>query len=110
MLPGSVADNVRHGVPEADVGAALVAAGLTADFAQRTARELSGGERARVALARALSRGPEVLLLDEPTAALDAAAAAHVAATVRDLAARGLGVCVVTHDAGFAGDREVALG
>jgi molybdenum ABC transporter ATP-binding protein len=62
-------------------------------------RELSGGERQRVALARALARDPEVLLLDEPLAALDA----HTKATVRGELAellRGLGLptVLVTHD------------
>jgi ABC-type multidrug transport system ATPase subunit len=101
MLPGTVRDNVLYAIEdprEGRVGDALRAAGLAEAFAGRGARELSGGEQARVALARALARDPEVLLLDEPTAALDHDTAAHVGATLRELADRGLGVCVATHD------------
>jgi ABC-type multidrug transport system fused ATPase/permease subunit len=105
MLPGTVADNVRHGLPDlADeaVGEALRAAGLTEGFAGRPAAALSGGEQARVGLARALSRRPEILLLDEPTAALDEAAAGRIGTTLRTLAADGIGICLSTHDLALA--------
>ena len=101
MLPGSVRANLAYALsdaPEPRLVSALAAAGLDPSFLARTASELSGGERARVGLARALTRDPEVLALDEPTAALDAAAADHVAATLLSLAASGLAIVLATHD------------
>lgn len=115
MLPGTVADNLRHGVPDlqaAELHGALADASLDLTLAARPAVELSGGERTRVALARALTRGPEALLLDEPTAALDPATAEQVGATLRRLCGRGLAVCLTTHDPAFADrwiDRQVTL-
>jgi putative ABC transport system ATP-binding protein len=101
MLEGDVRANLAYGLAEPDQAAlreSLAATGLEAAFLDRTARELSGGEAARVAVARALARDPVALLLDEPTAALDSAAAGAIEALVRDLAARGLGILLVTHD------------
>jgi ABC-type multidrug transport system fused ATPase/permease subunit len=99
MLPGDVRANLAYGLEApADLEGALAATGLDAGFMAREARQLSGGEAARVAVARALTRDPVALLLDEPTAALDREAAAPVEALVRDLAARGLGILIVTHD------------
>jgi ABC-type multidrug transport system ATPase subunit len=107
MLPGSVRENLAYGldpttVSEPRLSQALADAGLDATFLDRPSGELSGGEQARVALARTLTREPELLLLDEPTAALDAAASEHVGATLRTLARAGLGVVVATHDLPFA--------
>jgi ABC-type cobalamin/Fe3+-siderophores transport system ATPase subunit len=101
MLPGDVRANLAYGLdsPEAaPLGGALAATGLDPEFMHRPARELSGGEAARVAVARALARDPVALLLDEPTAALDRVAAGAIEALVRDLAARGLAILIVTHD------------
>jgi ABC-type iron transport system FetAB ATPase subunit len=116
MLPGDVRANLSYGLEdpaEAALASALAATGLDPGFMTRAARELSGGEAARVAVARALTREPGALLLDEPTAALDREAAAPVEALVRDLAARGLGILIVTHDepqAERVADARVELG
>ena len=68
-------------------------------FADRRPRQLSGGQAQRVAIARALAAEPDVLLLDEPLAGLDVAAAAAVRAVLRKVVARtGCAVMLVTHD------------
>jgi putative ABC transport system ATP-binding protein len=106
MLDGDVRANLAYGLDDPDDAAlaeALAATGLDASFMHRTAKELSGGESARVAVARALARDPGVLLLDEPTAALDAVATAAIEDLVGNLAARGLGIVIVTHDEAQAG-------
>ncbi|SFI26686.1 polar amino acid transport system ATP-binding protein/general L-amino acid transport system ATP-binding protein [Streptosporangium canum] len=68
--------------------------------------ELSGGQQQRVAIARALAMRPKVMLFDEPTSALDPELVGEVLAVMRDLAAGGMTMTVVTHEMGFA--REVA--
>jgi ABC-type multidrug transport system fused ATPase/permease subunit len=101
MLPGTVADNLAYGLetlPDEVRDAALTASGLDGSFLPRQASALSGGERARVALARALTRDPDAILLDEPTAALDPETAKVIAETVAALASRDLAVIVATHD------------
>jgi polar amino acid transport system ATP-binding protein len=65
-------------------------------------RELSGGEAQRVAIARALAVNPRVLLLDEPTAALDQERRAELGALLRNLVGEGRTLLVVTHDEEFA--------
>ncbi len=116
MLPGDVRANLAYGLddpPVAGLAEALAATGLDASLMEREARALSGGESARVAVARALTRDPGVLLLDEPTAALDREAAAPVEALVRSLAERGLAILIVTHDeaqAGRVADARIEVG
>jgi iron complex transport system ATP-binding protein len=76
---------------------AMAATGTT-EFADRPATELSGGERARVLLARVLAGAPEWLLVDEPLASLDPAHQIDMLDQFRTLAAGGMGVVLVLHD------------
>lgn len=68
--------------------------------------QLSGGQKQRVAIARALAMDPDVMLFDEPTSALDPEMVGEVLAVMKQLAAEGMTMVVVTHEIGFA--REVA--
>lgn len=79
--------------------AALARVGL-ADQAQRPARAMSGGQMQRLALARAWSLKPDVLLLDEPTASLDPHAKREVETLMEDLAADGIGLIFASHNLG----------
>jgi putative ABC transport system ATP-binding protein len=116
-VPGSVADNVRFGPGllgrRPDPTDFLRMAGLDGGFAERDAARLSVGEQQRVMLARALALEPEVLLLDEPTAALDDAAKEGVERTLAELGDQsGLSLVVVTHERAQAerlADRVVRL-
>jgi general L-amino acid transport system ATP-binding protein len=68
--------------------------------------QLSGGQQQRVAIARALAMQPKIMLFDEPTSALDPEMIAEVLDVMKELAASGMTMAVVTHEMGFA--REVA--
>jgi tungstate transport system ATP-binding protein len=116
MLRRTVAANVAYALAQAGtprgrrtprVAALLERVGL-ADLAQRSARRLSGGEQQRLALARALARDPEILLLDEPTANLDPAATRSVEDIVLMAAQSGIKIVMASHDLGqvrrLAGD------
>ncbi|MCR5784939.1 MAG: amino acid ABC transporter ATP-binding protein [Eubacterium sp.] len=67
---------------------------------------LSGGQKQRIAIARSLAMEPDVILFDEPTSALDPEMVGEVLSVMKDLAAEGMTMLVVTHEMGFA--REVA--
>ena len=68
--------------------------------------QISGGQKQRVAIARALAMNPKIMLFDEPTSALDPEMVGEVLAVMKELAAEGMTMVVVTHEIGFA--REVA--
>jgi len=77
-----------------------------ADRADAYPDQLSGGQKQRVAIVRALCMEPDVMLFDEPTSALDPEMVGEVLQVMKDLAASGMTMVVVTHEMGFA--REVA--
>jgi iron complex transport system ATP-binding protein len=84
------------------IAANAMAALDIADLAARPATRLSGGEKARVLLARALAGAPEILLADEPVAGLDPYHRLEVMEHLADLAESGTGVVVVLHDLALA--------
>ena len=75
------------------------------DRAQAYPAQLSGGQKQRIAIVRALCMQPDVMLFDEPTSALDPEMVGEVLEVMKDLAAQGMTMVVVTHEMGFA--REV---
>ncbi|WP_370280259.1 amino acid ABC transporter ATP-binding protein [Pontibacterium sp.] len=77
-----------------------------ADRMQNFPSQLSGGQQQRVAIARALAMKPNIMLFDEPTSALDPEMVGEVLDVMKELAAEGMTMVVVTHEMGFA--REVA--
>jgi polar amino acid transport system ATP-binding protein len=96
------------GVPEAQAreqAEELIAEVGLGDQADSYPAELSGGQQQRVAIARALAMDPQVMLFDEVTSALDPELVGEVLDVMRDLAAEGMTMLVVTHEMGFA--REV---
>jgi putative ABC transport system ATP-binding protein len=105
LFEGTVLDNLRTqpaaartDLSEPRLVQALAEVGLDAGFLDRDGATLSGGEKQRVTIARALLGGPEALLLDEPTAALDPPNAALVVETISALRqSHGLTIVAVTH-------------
>lgn len=82
------------------------------DKAEAYPRSLSGGQQQRVAIARALAMEPEAMLFDEPTSALDPEMVGDVLAVMKELAAQGMTMVIVTHEMGFArevGDRVIFM-
>jgi ABC-type polar amino acid transport system ATPase subunit len=99
VLRRSKAEATRRGLE------LLAQVGL-AEKADNYPEELSGGQQQRAAIARALAMDPKAMMFDEATSALDPELIAEVLAVMRDLAARGMTMLVVTHEMNFA--RQVA--
>ena len=75
-----------------------------ADKANAYPHQLSGGQQQRVAIARSLAMNPDIMLFDEPTSALDPEMVGEVLEVMKELAAAGMTMIVVTHEMGFARD------
>lgn len=110
MLRRSVRANLRFALAARGVGGAeraarqeqAVARARLGGLARRPARVLSAGEQQRLAVARALACGPDLLFLDEPTASLDPASTQAVERLVLEAQESGVAVVTVTHDSGQA--------
>jgi peptide/nickel transport system ATP-binding protein len=111
---GDVLERHRPGVDAAATTASLLErVGLAASMAERYPHELSGGQAARVAVARALAPDPDLLVVDEPTSSLDVTESARLVNLLADLRERrGLAVVHVAHDlplVSYLADRVVVL-
>lgn len=73
-----------------------------AEKADSMPSKLSGGQSQRVAIARAMMLNPDILCFDEPTSALDATSAEGIGSLIKEIAGRGTGILIVTHDENFA--------
>ncbi len=107
LFTGTVEQNLAYGLKlrgiqgqerQKRIAEVVATAGLQG-FEKRPARELSGGESRRVALARALVLKPKLLLLDEPTASLDVGQVASLERFLAQLPQQGITVLISTHDA-----------
>ncbi|RWO48365.1 MAG: amino acid ABC transporter ATP-binding protein [Mesorhizobium sp.] len=96
-----VVKKVPRAKAEARVRELLTRMGLP-DAGHKYPSQLSGGQQQRIAIARALAMQPTIMLFDEPTSALDPELVGDVLAAIRQLAAEGMTMVIVTHEIGFA--------
>jgi tungstate transport system ATP-binding protein len=109
LFDGSVKKNLLYALNKGredrakQVDQALEWVGLE-HLAEENAKTLSGGERQRIALARALLRRPRFLLLDEPTAHLDAISSARISNLLLELKSRSVSMLIASHEPFYLGD------
>lgn len=106
VMEGPVTVLGRSKKESQDIAEELLAKVGLADKAENFPSQLSGGQQQRVAIARALAMKPKLMLFDEPTSALDPELVGEVLNVIKNLAAEGMTMIIVTHEMGFA--REVA--
>ncbi|KEP75124.1 peptide ABC transporter ATP-binding protein [Microbacterium sp. SUBG005] len=99
QIADGIATARARGAAGSNVGEWLERVGLPADVATRFPHQFSGGQKQRLAIARALAARPSLLVADEPISALDASTQTSVAALMRDLVAEaGAGMLFISHD------------
>ncbi|UQZ36420.1 ectoine/hydroxyectoine ABC transporter ATP-binding protein EhuA [Paenibacillus sp. PK3_47] len=104
VMEGQVTVQKRSKEDARKRGLELLAKVGLADKADAYPHQLSGGQQQRVAIARAMAVEPEVLLFDEPTSALDPELVGEVLKVIKQLAAEGMTMVIVTHEMKFAAD------
>ena len=104
VMEGPVSAKKMPKPQAAELARKLLAKVGLADKAESYPSRLSGGQKQRVAIARALAMEPEVMLFDEATSALDPELVSEVLSVMRDLAAEGMTMIIVTHEIAFARD------
>ncbi|WP_028530809.1 amino acid ABC transporter ATP-binding protein [Paenibacillus sp. HW567] len=104
VMEGQVTVQKRPKAEARERGIELLTKVGLADKGDAYPHQLSGGQQQRVAIARAMAVEPEVLLFDEPTSALDPELVGEVLKVIRQLAAEGMTMVIVTHEMKFAAD------
>ncbi len=104
VTEGLVVARRMHKVQAEEVAVQMLQKVGMADRCSQYPHQLSGGQQQRVAIARALATSPEIIYFDEPTSALDPELTGEVLDVMRQLAAEGMTMLVVTHEMGFARD------